>query len=257
MVPEFETAAFALQPGDISDVVESSFGYHVIRLEDRRSTAVYDKTAFREQWVKRRRQDVVREYVDELCRTARVEVGNGAEMILRELAQRPRNRIRSKAGGKTLVSYHGGHVTVAEMAVVLHDENSKHLAEIAVASDELLRDFLRGQALRKLVWATANPSLARRGAISRHWTASHRKVRRAPGSHLLWVADLLFSRKSVEEVLEDTVIDMRREYFDALAQDRPGKARWARIRGTWTFFCAAFELTPLGSAISWVREIFE
>jgi peptidyl-prolyl cis-trans isomerase D len=40
MVPEFDKAAFALRPGGISAVVKTAFGYHIIKLEDRREGGV-------------------------------------------------------------------------------------------------------------------------------------------------------------------------------------------------------------------------
>jgi parvulin-like peptidyl-prolyl isomerase len=33
MVPEFETAAFSAKPGDVTPVVRTQFGYHIIKVE--------------------------------------------------------------------------------------------------------------------------------------------------------------------------------------------------------------------------------
>jgi peptidyl-prolyl cis-trans isomerase SurA len=39
-VPEFEAAAYNLEPGEVSDVIETQFGYHVLKLEERRGSSI-------------------------------------------------------------------------------------------------------------------------------------------------------------------------------------------------------------------------
>jgi peptidyl-prolyl cis-trans isomerase C len=49
MAPAFETAAFALQPGEISEPVETPFGVHILRLEERKEARLLPLEEIREQ----------------------------------------------------------------------------------------------------------------------------------------------------------------------------------------------------------------
>jgi len=49
MVPEFDQAVFAMQPGQISDLVKTQYGYHIIKLVDKKAAATRTLAEVRQQ----------------------------------------------------------------------------------------------------------------------------------------------------------------------------------------------------------------
>jgi peptidyl-prolyl cis-trans isomerase C len=78
MVPAFDAAAFALKTGEISNLIETEFGFHIIKLTDKRAGRIVPladvKPRLEEFLKQRKQQELVQQYLLSLKAKYRVEV---------------------------------------------------------------------------------------------------------------------------------------------------------------------------------------
>jgi peptidyl-prolyl cis-trans isomerase D len=146
MVPEFEKQVLALKPGEVSGVVQTQFGYHIIR----RSTyaEVGNDLALAMTARNQAVADSIR--IARLEERSNVRLRNNAPALVRQVA---RNLEESRDDNTTIATTSGGDFTAAKLArwIASYPEHGRYRQILQTAPDSIVLQFVEQMVQNELL----------------------------------------------------------------------------------------------------------
>jgi parvulin-like peptidyl-prolyl isomerase len=143
-VPEFEVVAFMLEPGQLSQVTASQFGYHIIR----RPRLEEVRAEFSEALPGLLVQEMDMAILEDVDSRWNLEARSSAPSMMREAAAAP---LRAIDSDEVIASYRGGRFTVADFVRWLAALPPQMQGRIEAAGDDQLKELATGLTRNELL----------------------------------------------------------------------------------------------------------
>lgn len=135
-VAAFDSAGWTLQPGQVSGIVETQFGYHILK----RPTLAEARPRVRQYLASRAGVRLDSLYMDSLAKANKVEVVKDAPAAIRAALEAPDEMRHSD---KAVVRYAGGALEVKDLLRWIRALPPQYSGQLRQADDSTLRRFAR------------------------------------------------------------------------------------------------------------------
>lgn len=151
MIPAFYDAVLALKPGEVSQPIETNFGYHIIQ----RLTWADAQKDFSTEYVTTAKHIADSTYMAQLESGANVQVKDNAATAVKDAAKEPS---KHRKDNSTLATYKGGNLTVANFLdwVETTPPQQQIMQRIPTAPDSVLKPFIKQVATQQVLLARAD-----------------------------------------------------------------------------------------------------